>query len=91
MLFLSHRPCVTYHIGWTSADGRATHAHNLLLDHATAHFFQNGFTTMHLGLIETETTPGLARFKLGAGARITPLGGTWLHLPIFGNARLARH
>jgi hypothetical protein len=81
MLFLAHRPAMSYHIGWISEVGRRLHAHNLLLVQAAKYFSERAFIELDLGLIETELTPGLARFKLGIGATIDPLGGTWLHLP----------
>ncbi len=77
MLFLRHGTTVSYHIGWTGREGRAASAHNLILDHAAKQFASEGATLMNLGLLDTETAPGLARFKLGSGARPVQTGGTW--------------
>ena len=78
MLFLRHGSSATYHIGWTSDEGRTCHAHNLLLYRAGKKLATKGVTRLNLGLIDTETAPGLARFKLGSGARPVKTGGTWL-------------
>jgi hypothetical protein len=36
---------------------------------------------LDLGTVDTENAPGLARFKIGSGAQIRSLGGTWLRIP----------
>ncbi|MGV6846819.1 MAG: GNAT family N-acetyltransferase [Marinibacterium sp.] len=91
MLFLLHGGAASYHIGWSGADGRAHHAHNLLLWEAGNQLSAHGCRCLDLGTIDTETAPGLARFKLGAGAAPMPLGATWLDAPgSRGVARLAR-
>jgi hypothetical protein len=80
MLFLSHHPVVTYHIGWISEAGRQWGLHHrLLLDAATLYAGQ-GLTRLDLGTVDTENAPGLARFKINSGAQIRPLGGTWLRM-----------
>ena len=38
---------------------------------------RRGVTRVDLGQVDTDTQPGLARFKLGAGADCRSLGGTW--------------
>ena len=81
MIFLLHHPSATYHIGWSGEDGRRTNAHHLMLISAAQDFAERGLTTLDLGQIDTRRTPGLARFKLGAGAIPKPLGGTWLRRP----------
>jgi len=78
MLFLRHGSGVTYHIGHTTARGRQLSAHNLLLWQATNWLAASGHSWLDLGLINTQALPGLARFKLGAGATPRALGGTWL-------------
>lgn len=78
MLFLRHGATVSYHIGWTGPEGRAASAHTLILAHAAERFACEGVSTMNLGLLDTETAPGLARFKLGSGAQPVQTGGTWL-------------
>lgn len=80
MLFLLHDPVATYHVGWTSPQGRQTHAHTLLLWQASTALADRGFTRLDLGGIDTEAAPGLARFKLGSGARARSLGPTLLAL-----------
>ena len=83
MIFLRHGSVATYHVGWSSAEGRSCNAHNLCLAHAADRLEEDGITTIDLGGIDTDTAPGLARFKIGVGAQVKQLGGTWLHLPFF--------
>ena len=54
-------------------------AHNLLLARAAKWFAGRGVRGLDLGTIDTVNAPGLARFKLGVGARAKKLGGTWLY------------
>lgn len=81
LLILLHPPTATYHIGWSGADGRRHSAHNLLLWHAANWLADHGFQRFDLGSVDTENTPGLARFKIGSGANVRPLGPTLLRLP----------
>ena len=81
MLFILHAPVATYHIGWAGPVGRTHAAHYALLTAAADHLADRGFTRLDLGMVDTENAPGLARFKIGSGAVIRPLGGTWLRLP----------
>ena len=81
MLFLDHAPGVTYQIGWTAGAGRTFAAHNLLLWNAIVDYAKAGRTRLDLGQIDTVNAPGLARFKLGTGARSRTLGPTGLVLP----------
>lgn len=83
MVFLRHGTAATYHIGWSSAEGRAHNAHNLCLASAADHFEAQGTHVIDLGCIDTDAAPGLARFKIGAGAQVKQLGGKWLHLRCF--------
>lgn len=79
MLFLLHETAATYHIATTTIEGRARSAHTLLLWRASQWLATNGFTRLDLGPVETETAPGLARFKLGIGARPVQRGATVLY------------
>lgn len=83
MIFLRHGSAATYHVGWTSDEGRACNAHNLCLATAMDELENLGTQVLDLGSIDTVVSPGLARFKLGAGAQVKTLGGTWLHLGLF--------
>lgn len=80
VLVLRHGATATYQTGWTSAEGRALHAHNRLLDHAAGRLGQLGHKTFDLGLVETDTAPALTRFKCGTGAAVRRLGGTWIRI-----------
>lgn len=81
MLFLLHAPVATYHIGWTGDRGRALSAHRLMLMAAADRLAAEGVCRLDLGAVDTEAEPGLARFKIGAGARVRALGGSWVRLP----------
>lgn len=82
MLFLLHRPWASYHIGWSGIAGRAAHAHPALLWAAIRGLKAEGLTRLDLGDVNTEDAPGLARFKIGAGAAVRPLGPTILLPPL---------
>ena len=43
-----------------------------------------GVTKLELGQVDTEKAAGLARFKLGTGATLRPLGGSWIWWPPLG-------
>ena len=81
MLVLLHAPVATYHIGWTGPEGRRLSAHNLALWEAANWLADRGYTRFDLGSVDTRNSPGLARFKIGSGATIRPLGPTGLRLP----------
>lgn len=81
MAFLVHRPWATYHLGWSGPAGRAARAHALLLWTAMQAFAAEGLARLDLGDVNTEDAPGLARFKIGAGGAVRPLGATVLLSP----------
>lgn len=81
MLFLQHGPVATYHLGWTNAVGRKNNAHHALLIQAANFFNDRSVTRLDLGTVDTENAPGLARFKIGSGAQVRALGGTWVRVP----------
>lgn len=85
MLILRHPPTASYHIGWTGPDGRAHSAHNLLLWQAANWLADQGCLRLDLGAVDTVNAPGLARFKLGVGAKMRQLGPTMLCLPGLAN------
>ncbi len=87
MLILRHPPTASYHIGWIDPDGRKHSAHNLLLWRAANWLADQGCLRLDLGSVDLRNAPGLARFKLGSGAELRPLGATMLRLPVLG-ARL---
>jgi hypothetical protein len=81
MICLLHGPRATYQLGWRDPDHALPSAHHLLLWHAAKYLARRGFQQLDLGTLDTETNPGLARFKLGSGACARPLGPSLLHLP----------
>ena len=83
MLFLLHGKVATYHLGWTSPMGRTAVAHHTILMRAGDHLSKQAVERIDLGMVDVENAPGLARFKLGTGASLRPLGGTWARLPWF--------
>lgn len=88
MLFLIHGPWASYHVGWTSREGRAANAHTLLMWQAILSLRSRGLAALELGTLDTVKTPDLARFKLGTGATPVSLGSTWLRAP--GSRAIAR-
>lgn len=78
MIFLRHGTTATYHLGWSSAAARASSVHTLMLWHAMKTLRETGVQNLDLGLLDTVRTPGLARFKLGTGAKPRRLGPTCL-------------
>ena len=77
MLFLLHGNRATYHIGYNSDEGRRLSAHNLLLWTAIGRLPKAGIKTLDLGGLNTQESPGVARFKLGTGGTVQTLCGTW--------------
>ena len=88
ILVLTHGDGATYHIAHSTDRGRGLSAHNLLIWNAMEWLASRGIRQLDLGVINTEDASGLARFKLGTGARLERLGGTWLYWPPMGR-RLA--
>jgi hypothetical protein len=84
MLFIMHRPVVTYHLGWTNSEGRQWGLHYRILIDAAAIFADQGYARVDLGTVDTDNEPGPARFKIGSGAQIRSHGGSWLR---FGHSR----
>jgi lipid II:glycine glycyltransferase (peptidoglycan interpeptide bridge formation enzyme) len=78
MLFIMHRPVVTYHLGWTNFEDRQWGQHNRILIDAAATFADHEYHRVDLETVDTDNAPGLARFKIGSGAQIRGLGGSWL-------------
>ena len=84
VLVIMHPPAATYHLGWTSPEGRNAQAMNLLLWQAANMLADRGVERFDLGLVATDRSPGLARFKLSTGARVRPLGPTRFIGPLTG-------
>ncbi|NRB18443.1 MAG: GNAT family N-acetyltransferase [Rhodobacteraceae bacterium] len=84
VLILCHGTSASYHISHSTDRGRAVSAHNLLMWQAINWLAANDYTELDLGLINTEDAAGLARFKLGTGAQLHTLGGSWLYWPPMG-------
>lgn len=81
MLFLLHGRVATYQIGWAGPEGRRAAAHPLCMWRAVEHLKAEGIERIDLGTVNTEDAPGLARFKIGTGATVRPLGATYLVPP----------
>lgn len=78
MMFLRHGRGAAYHIGWADREARRLGAHNLLLWEAITALRAEGVEALDLGDVDTERNPGLARFKLGAGAAPFHYAGTFV-------------
>ena len=83
MLMLEHGAMATYQAGITTALGRKYCAHNLLLWRMMCDHQSNGGTRLDLG--RADLSPGLRRFKLGSGAEIEHLSGTYWMSPWWTN------
>ncbi len=81
MCFVRHGTWATYHLGWADAPARGVGAHGLMLWQAALSLRAEGVEMLDLGDVNSEVTPGLARFKLGTGAELHRLGATCLVLP----------
>ena len=80
IIVIRHGSVATYHIGWTGSEGRHLRAGHLLLWHAMCRLADKGVTRLDLGTVDGQQAPGLMRFKLGTGAQVRALGGTWARL-----------
>ncbi|MEO1187673.1 MAG: GNAT family N-acetyltransferase [Pseudomonadota bacterium] len=76
MLVLKHGLMATYQAGVTTPEGRNLCAHNLLLWQILCDLQKRQVTRLDLG--RADLSPGLRRFKQGAGAEIEALGGSFL-------------
>ncbi|MEQ1781494.1 MAG: GNAT family N-acetyltransferase [Hyphomonadaceae bacterium] len=78
MLFLIHGRRATYHVGWTSEDGRSNAAHNLILWTAIKDLKARGIAVLDLGGVNTQSGAGIARFKLEAGGKVLLRAGAFV-------------
>lgn len=78
VVLLRHGASATYVASWTSAEGRAGQAHNVLLWRAIEALRAGGTQWLDLGGLNTENQRGLARFKLGLGGDVFTLTGSYL-------------
>ncbi len=75
MLFLIHGRRATYHVGWTSNEGRTNAAHNLILWTAMKDLRARGVQVLDLGGVNTQSGAGIARFKLETGGKVLKRAG----------------
>jgi hypothetical protein len=78
ILLLRHGASATYHVGWTSDEGRRCRAHNVLLWRGMLELRDKGVSWLDLGGIDATSAPGVARFKLGVGGDVFTLAGTYI-------------
>ncbi len=78
MLVLIHGCAATYHIGWTSDDGRKLGAHNLCLWNACLDLKERGVKSFDLGGVNTQSGAGIARFKIGTGGAVIERAGAFV-------------
>lgn len=81
-LFLRHGAGATYVAAAAEEAGRAVHAGTLLLWRGLVALQAAGARSCDLGPVDTDRSPGLARFKLGTGAALLTPCGTWTPSPI---------
>mgnify|MGYP005861381545 CR=1 FL=1 len=77
-LFFIHGSTATYHIGWSHPKGRTMNVHNHLIWTAMKRLGDRGVTTLDLAGVDTQTSPGLARFKLGTGGHVHTFPGAFM-------------
>lgn len=77
ILIVIHGHAATYHIAWTSQEGRKAHAHNLLLWQAILALKDRGVTALDLGGLDA-MAPGVARFKMGLGGEMVEMAAVYL-------------
>ncbi len=78
VILIRHGRAATYLASWTSDAGRVGQAHNLLLWRGIETLKESGIDWLDLGGVNTESQPGIARFKLGLGGEVFTLAGTYL-------------
>ncbi|MDH3737741.1 MAG: GNAT family N-acetyltransferase [Alphaproteobacteria bacterium] len=78
IVVIRHGASATYLAGWTTDEGRDGNAHNLLLWRAITELRKAGTDWLDLGGVDTQTAPGIARFKLGLGGELQTNTGTFL-------------
>ncbi len=81
VLLARHGRAATYYAGVTTAAGRELRAHHRLLWEGVLRLQRAGCTALDLGGIDTVTSPGIARFKLGLGGTPLTLAGSYLVAP----------
>ncbi len=81
MAFVRHGDAASYHLGWAGPRARQVGAHGVMLWQAALALKAEGVRLLDLGDVNDEDAPGLARFKLGTGARLARLGPTLWVLP----------
>lgn len=81
MAVVVHGTSATYHLGWGAEAARSKGVHGLMLTHVAEGLAAEGVRWLDLGSVDSERAPGLARFKLGTGAKLRRLGSTCLVLP----------
>ncbi|ANT61335.1 hypothetical protein AYJ57_13700 [Salipiger sp. CCB-MM3] len=76
---LRHGLMASWTSGVTRPEGRRSGAMNLLLWEAARWLAAQGHLWLDMGILNQQDAPGLTHFKLGTGARVHRLGGTWMH------------
>jgi len=78
MMFLVHGGRATYYVGWSSDEGRALAAHNLILWRAICDFRSRGIEALDLGGVNTQSGAGIARFKIETGGDVLIRPGAYV-------------
>lgn len=78
ILIFIHGSSATYQIGWTSAEGKKTAAHNLLLWQAVLNLKSRNIKDFDLGGINEHSAQGVKKFKEGLGGDNVTLCGRYI-------------
>lgn len=70
VLLVCHGRSATYLVGWSSAQGRETAAHHLLLWEGACMLKLKGIKELDLGGINDDSAEGIKIFKEGLGGRV---------------------
>lgn len=73
--FSIHGNSATYQTGWTSTEGRSSHANYLALHHAAIHLKEHSIKNLDLGGINETHAEGVTRFKKRMGGTVIELIG----------------
>lgn len=81
VLMIRHGAAATYEVGHVAPRGRELLATHVLLWRAMLELKRRGVRWLDLGGLNTDKAPGIARFKLGLGAEVATLAGTYVLRP----------
>jgi lipid II:glycine glycyltransferase (peptidoglycan interpeptide bridge formation enzyme) len=78
MLFLIYGHRSTYFIGWSDHEAKKMNLNNLVLWESVKELKRYGIKNLDLGGVNTESLPGISRFKMGMNGQIISHPGTFI-------------